>query len=105
MRERLPEATAISAAIAGAWCGIGTGVFEAWTRKSGVSAGDVLSFGATVVFFLLPVYVFVVGRHEPFASTWVMKAEERARYKPIALRMLIWFLVASASGAIVTALG
>ena len=91
-----------TAALAGAWTVLGLVPFEIWMETYGPSstlATNALWLIALAVFFFIPVYFLVFGRHEPFQPNWFMNNEERTRYVVIAKRMLIWFASAGVAGA------
>lgn len=47
-----------------------------------------------------PGFLFVLGCHEPFIGAWPLHADERAKFRPIAERMISWFLSAGVAAAL-----
>lgn len=91
-----------SALLAGLWSGLGLLPFQ----RLAVGAGaleNVLWFGASVLFFLAPVYFLVIGRAPGFARGWHLDPAERARYAFIVKRMLTWLAAAAAMALAVSA--
>ena len=98
------KASEKSAALAGAWTSSGMVPLEGWLdhqhAMSSLESNLLWLFGAAV-FFLIPVYIFVIGLGTGrFSLDWFLNSEERARYWVVARRMFVWFVSAGAVGAV-----
>ena len=68
-------------------------------KASSSLSNNALWLVAIAVFFVVPVYCFVIGiGNAPFGTTWFLDVEERARYGVIVRRMLAWFASAVVFG-------
>jgi len=96
-----------TAAIAGVWTSIGMSVGDAWPghAQSGSGlAGDLAWFSGAAVFFYLPVFFLVIGRHTyAFSRLGLLDPKERVAYGPVMKRMLVWFACAGLSTIVVSA--
>ncbi|MBB3195072.1 hypothetical protein [Roseateles terrae] len=86
-----------TAAAAGVWAAVGGMAFEHWhasqTSLSSLSS-NLLWGGFMLVFVLLPLFFFVIGRQPPFGRDWIRDPAERARYFLGVKRMLVWLVSA-----------
>jgi hypothetical protein len=101
------EATNRTAAIAGIWSSVGLVPFDTWVEQA--KTGAVLTYNLTwllvaAVFFFVPIFFFVIGRNTgPFSRTWILDPSGRAEYRIVVKRMLVWFVCAGVTGAVVSA--
>lgn len=100
-------ASSKTAAMAGVWSSIGLSLGDAWLghAQSGSGlAGDLAWFSGAAVFFYLPVFFLVIGRHTcAFSRLWLLDPKERAAYWPVMKRMLVWFACTGVSMIVVSA--
>ena len=92
-----------TAALAGAWSAFCLSPFEMWMESHGpftVGTSNMLWALALAVFFVLPAYFFVLGKHDFFQPNWFMNPDERARYGAIARRMGVWLVSTGVIGAV-----
>jgi len=83
-------ATKATAAMAGAWTGLGMSAFYAWTKQHpwDSSSTQVLGFIVVLlVFFFMPVFIFVFGPDDGRIPV--------RRLPQVALRGVFWMLCAS----------
>ena len=60
---------------------------------------NVLWLFALALLLLVPGYYLVLGRDtEPFGRTWFLDSDERARYRVVFYRLLVWLLSAGVIG-------
>ena len=95
-----------TAALAGVWASIGFVPFDMWMQQvqfTSVLANNLAwtAFGA--VFLFLPGVYLVIGRDTgPFSHLWLLDPEQRAEYRTVAKRMVVWFLSAAIAGSLVS---
>ncbi len=95
------EATPRNAALTGAWTALGMVTFEAWEagHKLDVMTHNVIFVTLSVIFFIGPVLLFVIGRQNiRFDLAYPFSREYWAEFPKVMLRMLCWFLGAAAFG-------
>jgi len=104
--EALSRPRRAAAAIAGIWAGLGTVTFLAWAAQpesalhqswAGTFAGAV----AGLVFVLIPIYLFVVGRDaETIPWSALRHQTARQRFLQVLSRALIWAAIAVAAAVL-----
>jgi len=98
--------TSRTAAIAGVWSSVGLASFDAWfdhARFGSPLVHNIAWFAVLAVFFFLPVFYFVIGRHTGAVSRgWLFDSTERAEYLVVVKRMLAWFGGACFAGALLS---
>jgi hypothetical protein len=89
-----------TAALAGAWCGLGSIAREALEERyamASVASHNLAFLSFAVLFLCLPAHFFVFGHgSEAFGRTWFLQPEERKRYFLVFKRMLCWLVAAGA---------
>lgn len=94
------EPTNRTAALAGAWCAIGSIPYNAWeehNKLASVTSHNIAFVLFVIVFFLVPGYFLVIGHGtKAFDTTWFLQREERSRYFVVAKRIFSWFFAGGA---------
>ena len=101
------EATPRNAALTGVWSATGLSIFEIWINGQTIEPGakNLLWIIVAVIFFFVPVVVFVFGlwwRRVKFSDQFTR--EYWVEFGKVGVRMLCWFLSAGATGMVIAAL-
>ena len=104
--EALSRPRRAAATIAGVWAGLGTVTFLAWAAQPGSSlhqswAGTFAGAVSGLVFILIPIRLFVVGR-DAEAVPWMALRHQtaRQRFLRVLSRALIWAASAAATAVL-----
>ena len=104
--EALSRPRRAAATIAGVWAGLGTVTFLAWAAQPGSSlhqswAGTFAGAVSGLVFILIPIRLFVVGRDaEAVPWTALRHQTARQRFLRVLSRALIWAASAAATAVL-----